>query len=175
MKPSTKEVIEHFKMSILPIEGTYFSKTYESSTTNVNGGPDGTAILGLYSDEPRSCSLFHKLTFDEIWHFYAGDPIRLILLYPNKEIKTVVLGSNFKDGELVQFVVPKGVWQAGEIVPGGQWGLFGCTMAPGFSANSFEGGYYKDLIVIYPNAKDYLERLCVPKDSENLLPKDYKD
>jgi predicted cupin superfamily sugar epimerase len=87
----------------------------------------------------------------------------------------VVLGSNFKDGELVQFVVPKGVWQAGEIVPGGQWGLFGCTMAPGFSANSFEGGYYKDLIEIYPNAKDYLERLCVPKDSENLLPKDYKD
>ncbi|MGA1390621.1 MAG: cupin domain-containing protein, partial [Candidatus Nanopelagicales bacterium] len=98
MKPSTKEVIEHFKMSILPIEGTYFSKTYESSTTNVNGGPDGTAILGLYSDEPRSCSLFHKLTFDEIWHFYAGDPIRLILLYPNKEIKIVVLGSNFNDG-----------------------------------------------------------------------------
>ncbi|MEY3496523.1 MAG: hypothetical protein RJA80_746 [Actinomycetota bacterium] len=48
-------------------------------------------------------------------------------------------------------------------------------MAPGFNANSFEGGYYKDLIEIYPNAKDYLERLCVPKDSEKLLPKNYKD
>ena len=109
MKLTTKEVIEHFKMSILPIEGTYFSKTYESDTTNKNGSPDGTAILGLYSDEPRSCSLFHKLTSDEVWHFYAGDPIRLILLYPNKETKIVVLGSDFKKGELIQFVVPKGV------------------------------------------------------------------
>ncbi len=162
-------------MSILPIEGTYFSKTYESSSINANNSPDGTAILGLYSDEPRSCSLFHKLTSDEIWHFYAGDPIRLILLYPNKEVKIVVLGSNFKNGELVQFVVPKGVWQAGEIVPGGDWGLFGCTMAPGFTANSFEGGFYKDLINLYPSAKEYIEKLSVPESESKLLPKDYKD
>ena len=175
MKLSANEVIEHFKMTILPIEGTYFSKTYESESTNANKGPDGTAILGLYSDSPRSCSLFHKLTSDEIWHFYAGDPIRLILLYPNKETKIVVLGSDFKKGELIQFVVPKGVWQAGEIVPGGDWGLFGCTMAPGFNANSFEGGHYKDLIDIYPNVKDYLERLSVPETTNKRLPSDYKD
>ncbi|MFM1826574.1 MAG: hypothetical protein RLZZ37_1209 [Actinomycetota bacterium] len=175
MNLSTREVIEHFNMKILPIEGTYFSKTYESSSTNLNGAPDGTAILGLYSDEPRSASLFHKLTSDEIWHFYAGDPIRLILLYPNNETKIVVLGSNFKEGELLQFVVPKGVWQAGEIVPGGQWGLFGCTMAPGFSADSFEGGYCKDLIKMYPNVKDYLERLSVPEESSKLLPSGYND
>jgi predicted cupin superfamily sugar epimerase len=175
LKISTKEVIEHFKMTILPIEGTYFSKTYESSSIHTTGGPDGTAILGLYSDAPRSCSLFHKLTSDEVWHFYAGDPIRLILLYPNKETKIVILGSDFKNGELIQFVVPKGVWQAGEIVPGGDWGLFGCTMAPGFSANSFEGGYFKDLIKDYPSFKDYLERLSVPEETAKLLPSDYKD
>jgi len=175
LKISTKEVIEHFKMTILPIEGTYFSKTYESSSIHATGGPDGTAILGLYSDEPRSCSLFHKLTSDEVWHFYSGDPIRLILLYPNKETKIVILGSDFKNGELIQFVVPKGVWQAGEIVPGGDWGLFGCTMAPGFSANSFEGGHFKDLVKDYPNLKDYLERLSVPEETSKSLPNDYKD
>jgi len=60
-------------------------------------------------------------------------------------------------------------------VPGGNWGLFGCTMAPGFSANSFEGGYFKDLINIYPEVKDYLERLSVPEQTSKLLPSDYKD
>lgn len=60
-------------------------------------------------------------------------------------------------------------------MPGGDWGLFGCTMAPGFNANSFEGGHYKDLIDIYPNVKDYLERLSVPDTTNKRLPSDYKD
>mgnify|MGYP003335799138 CR=1 FL=1 len=71
------EVINHFKMEILPIEGTYYSKTYESKVLTNSAKPAGTAILGLYSNNPLSRSLFHKLDYDEIWHFYAVDPIKL--------------------------------------------------------------------------------------------------
>ncbi len=169
------EVINHFKMEILPIEGTYYSKTYESKVLTNSAKPAGTAILGLYSNNPLSRSLFHKLDYDEIWHFYAGDPIKLILLFPDSKVEEVILGSDFKSGEKIQYVVPAGVWQAGEIVSGGDWALFGCTMAPGFHGEIFEGGHFKELINKYPSARNFLERLCVSENEEIRLPKDYKD
>ena len=42
-------------------------------------GPAGTAGVGLFCEDPPSRSLFHRLEFDELWHFYAGDPLRLVL------------------------------------------------------------------------------------------------
>jgi predicted cupin superfamily sugar epimerase len=162
-------------MTVLPLEGTFYVKTYQSESVRADGTPDATAILALYSDEPRSCSLFHKLIYDEVWHFHAGDPIRLFLLYPDKTTREVILGNDLSKNQLVQFVVPKGVWQAGEIVPGGQWGLFGCTMAPGFNSQVFEGGKLSDLIEDYPERKAEIERLAMPAVSEKYFAKDFKD
>ena len=85
-------LIEHFGMEPLPVEGTFFASTYRSSADAPDGGPAGTAIVGLYCDDPPSRSLFHRLEFDEVWHFYAGDPIRLVLLHPDGCSDEVILG-----------------------------------------------------------------------------------
>jgi predicted cupin superfamily sugar epimerase len=93
MRLTTIQVIEHFEMTTLPVESTYFVKTYRSKTSRPDGTPDGSAIIALYSDDPRSCSLFHRLKYEEVWHFYAGDPIRLVLRFlqmcgrPEKSLK----------------------------------------------------------------------------------------
>ena len=136
---------------------------------------DGSAIIALYADEPRSCSLFHRLKYEEVWHFYAGDPIRLVLLYPDKTSKEVILGSDFTKGELIQFTVPADVWQAGEIVKGGEWGLFGCTMSPGFSGDIFEGGHYSDLIKDFPDRKEDILKLSVPAEHDKNMPQGYEN
>jgi predicted cupin superfamily sugar epimerase len=76
-------------------------------------------ILWTYdSVDPPSRSLFHRLAYDEIWHFYAGDPLRLVLLHPDGSDEEVVLGDAV-EGHAVQHVIPAGTWQAGETVPGG--------------------------------------------------------
>ena len=175
MRPTTKQVIEHFEMTTLPVESTYFVKTYRSKTSRSDGSPDGSAIIALYSDEPRSCSLFHRLKYEEVWHFYAGDPIRLVLLYPDKTSKEVILGNDFSKGQLVQFTVPANVWQAGEIVKGGEWGLFGCTMSPGFTGEIFEGGHFSDLIHDFPDREEDLKKLAVPAEHEKNMPQGYEN
>jgi predicted cupin superfamily sugar epimerase len=175
MRPTTKQVIEHFEMTTLPVESTFFVKTYRSKTSRPDGTPDGSAIIALYSDDPRSCSLFHRLKYEEVWHFYAGDPIRLVLLYPDKTSKEVILGLDFTNGELIQFTVPENVWQAGEIVKGGEWGLFGCTMSPGFTGEIFEGGYYSDLINDFADRAEDIKRLAVPAEHEKNMPKGYEN
>jgi predicted cupin superfamily sugar epimerase len=150
-------LIERFGMSPLPVEGTLFAETYRSDLIMPSGGPAGTAGVGLFCNEPPSRSLFHRLAFDEVWHFYAGDPLRLVLLRPNGSDAEVILGV----GHAVQHVIPAGVWQAGELVAGGEWALYGCTMAPGFTPSCFEGGTVELLLATHPRRAADIERLGV--------------
>jgi predicted cupin superfamily sugar epimerase len=73
----------------------------------------------------------------------------------------------------VQFVVPAGVWQAGEIHPRGIWALFGCTMAPGFTGVGFEGGRRSTLLASHPSRRAEIERLGVPDDHLTAMPEGF--
>ncbi len=159
MNPEVEALIEHYRMRPLPSEGTLFASTYRSADEGGDGGPVGTAIIGLYCSEPLSHSRFHRLSADEVWHFYRGDPLRLILLDPDGTSRDVILGDDPLNGEHVQFVVPAGVWQAGHLVEGGRFALFGCTMAPGFTDAMYEGGSRDALLAQYPDRSDDIARL----------------
>ena len=161
MHPKVKALIEHYHLQPLPVEGTLFASTYRSPQEYENGKPVGTAIIAMYCDDPYSVSMFHKLKYDEIWHFYGGDPLRLILLYPDGSSRDVIMGSDPLKGQLVQFVIPEGVWQAGHMLEGGKYSLFGCTVAPGFTGDSFEGGTRETLLSQYPDRVADINKLCV--------------
>ena len=144
-------LIARFGLSMLPSEGTLFASTWRSTGNLAGGGPHGTAMIGLYCNDPLSQSLFHRLPVDEVWHFYAGDPLRLILLFSDGTSRDVVLGPDPLCGHHVQFIVPAGVWQAGQVMAGGRYALFGCTMAPGFTGSMYEGGVLETLVAQYPD------------------------
>ena len=94
MLPEVRALIDLYNLEPLPVEMTLFHQTWKSHDAFRDGEPHGTAIVGLYADEPYSVSLFHKLTVDEVWHFYAGDPLRLVLLYPDGTSRDVVMGGD---------------------------------------------------------------------------------
>ncbi len=130
--------------------------------------------MGLYAHEPLSRSLFHRLTSDEVWHFYAGDALRLVLLHPDGSSSDVVLGNDHAAGELIQFVVPAGTWQAGELAhQNGSYSLFGCTMAPGFTGAAFEGGARSKLLAQYPSRAEDVERLGLSDSDGGQLPEGF--
>lgn len=151
--PNVRLLLDRFGMTPLPVEAVYFAEIYRSQAWS--------AGVGLFSADPPSRSLFHRLAFDEVWHFYAGDPLRLVLLYPDGSDEEVVMGGDPLAGR-VQHLVPAGTWQAGELIPGGRWALFGCTMAPGFNEECFEGGAAADLLRTHPGRASDIERLGVP-------------
>ena len=159
--PDTAAMLRHFRFDRLPVEGTLFKSTWRSGQQTVSGGPSGTAMIGLYANEPESLSCFHKLDYDEVWHVYGGDPFTLYLLYPNGSTEEVLMGLNPVEGQRVQYVVPAGVWQAGCLNEGGRYALFGCTMAPGFTGACFEAGLAPDLIEQYPDKTDIIKKLSV--------------
>lgn len=154
-------------MLLLPVEGTFVARTYTSERELPDGTPLATAILGLYVDDPPSRSLFHRLDRDEVWNFHRGDPLRLVLLHPGGATDEVVLGPD--PGQHAQWLVPAGTWQAGELIAGGSWALFGCTVVPGFTDACFEGGAVSTLLVGYPDRADDIRRLGVPDGAPTRL------
>jgi uncharacterized protein len=157
-------------MTPLPVEATFFVETYHSRARTASGGAAGSAGIGLYCDDPPSRSLFHRLAFDEVWHFYGGDPLRLVLLHPDGTDEDVIMGGDVVAGQAVQHVVSAGTWQAGELAPGGAWALFGCTMAPGFTPACFEGGRVPDLLATHPHRAADIERLALPSGAPATMP-----
>lgn len=169
MNSHVAALIALHQFETLPIEGTFFKRTYRSLENLPNGDPMATAGIALYCADPPSHSLFHKLTSDEIWHFYGGDPFRLILLYPDGSDRDVIMG----EAGLKQFVVPKEVWQAGHTIEGGIYSLFGCTVTPGFTSKCFEGGYIDDLLLKYPARSGDIVKYGLAASAPHRMPDGY--
>jgi predicted cupin superfamily sugar epimerase len=170
MHQNIQKLINHYRLEVLPVEGTLFASTYVSSQKTETGDPISTAIIGLYANNPESFSSFHRLKHDELWHFYAGDPLRLVLLNPDGSSEDVILGPDFAAGQRVQFTVQAQTWQAGQTL--GEYSLFGCTMAPGFTGACFEGGEMTVLLEQYPDRADDIRRLSA-SHGETRMPDGY--
>ena len=116
----------------------------------------GTAILALTGG--GYFSALHRLHATEVYHFYAGAPRRMLLLYPNGRVEEPVLGSDYATGQRPQIVVPKGVWQGSRS--DGPWTLTGATMAPGYRSDGFELGDVEVLVRQYPSAERCIRDLA---------------
>lgn len=156
---TAEELIRRLRLEPLPIEGGYFRQTYVSDETIAAGAlparyaaakPFGTAIYFLLTAEPDVFSALHRLPSEEIYHFYLGDPVEMLLLHPGGRGERVVLGHDLLGGQHVQFVAPRGVWQGSRLRPGGRFALMGTTMAPGFTPADFTLGNRDDLLREYP-------------------------
>ena len=154
------EVIARLQLQPHPVEGGFFRETYRSADTLRTPAGErsvGTAIYYLLT--PKTVSALHKLPGDEVFHFYAGDPVRMLQLWPDGSTRTLVLGTDLAAGQVPQLVVPGGVWQGSVLVEGGAWALLGATMAPGFDYADYTAGDRAELSGRYPAVRAMIERL----------------
>jgi len=101
----------------------------------------------------------HRLPTDEIWHFYLGDPIELLLLHPDGSGELVILGHDVFAGQRVQTVVAAGVYVGARLRPGDEFAVFGNTMALGFALSDFEAASAEELIAGWPQRTDLIRAL----------------
>lgn len=153
-------MIKHYNLIKISQEGVYVNRIYTSNIKN-NDISIGSSMIGLYSPYVNSISCFHRLTHDELWHFYGGDPINLYLLYENGETSSIVLGNNFEKGERLTYLVKANTWQGGCTIEGGDYSLFGCTVFPEFTADCFEKGQVSQLINKYPHMEKIINKLDI--------------
>ena len=165
---TAEEIVKHLDLEPLPSEGGLFRQTYVASEEIPAGAlparygrskPLCTTIYYLLTDQPDSFSALHRLPTDEIYHFYLGDPVELLLLGPEGQSERVILGQDLLASQHVQYVVPAGVWMGSRVMEGGQFALMGTTMAPGYDNQDYEGGRAAELELQYPDRAELIGQL----------------
>ncbi|HJT44263.1 MAG TPA: cupin domain-containing protein [Rhizomicrobium sp.] len=106
-------------------EGGHFRETFRDG----EGRGHSSAIYFLL--KAGEISRWHRVDAAEVWHFYRGAPLELLI-----GRQTYLLGPNVDEGQAPQIVVPPHVWQAAKSL--GDYTLVGCTVAPGFDFQHFE-------------------------------------
>ncbi|MBK3577077.1 cupin domain-containing protein [Streptomyces sp. MBT65] len=153
------DLVAHYDLEPIPREGGLFRRTW-AGPARPDGRPEGTAIVALL--KAPDYSALHRLPSDEVWHFYLGDPLELLLLAPDGSTRTAVLGPDVRHGQHPQFTVPGSTWMGARVVAGGAWTFFGCTMAPGFTYEGYEHGEAGELTARYPSEAARITGLCRP-------------
>ena len=154
---TAQEVIDRLQLTPLTIEGGYFRETHRSplrfmphSLPPEYGGERCASTAIYYFLSPDTFSALHRVKSDEVFHFYAGDPVEMLRLWPDGRSEIVRIHNDLATGHEPQVVVPAGVWQGCRLVDGGAWALLGCTVAPGFEYADFEAGSRDKLAGEYP-------------------------
>ncbi|REG59961.1 hypothetical protein B0G80_2737 [Paraburkholderia sp. BL6669N2] len=138
------ELIRRLELKPHP-EGGFFSETYRSKERVIRDKESGsaqtrsasTAIYYLLCDGAHSA--WHRIKSDEVWHFYAGEPLNVHVLDETGALVTHKLGNALTHPDAVfQAVVPAGLWFAAECADPAAFALVGCTVAPGFEFSEFE-------------------------------------
>lgn len=152
------QIIEKLGLTPLPEEGGFYRETYRSNNGHVQASVFGiksnskrvasTAIYYLVT--PESFSALHRVSSDEVFHFYAGDPAEMIQIDEEGNLTKHILGSDIMNGQEPQIIVRAGVWQGVRLMDGGKWSLMGTTVAPGFEFEDFEIGIQKQMLEAYP-------------------------
>lgn len=114
-------------------EGGWYRRTYTSETVSESGRPVMTSILYLLCRGERS--RWHVVDADEAWHFHEGSAVSLHVYDPSSRHLEVVSLGPASAGCESSWVVPAGCWQAATVA--GDFGLVGCTVAPGFQFAGF--------------------------------------
>ena len=127
---SEREIISLLDLAPHP-EGGHYRETFRDG----EGRGHSSAIYYLLG--AGECSAWHRVRdAAEVWHYHAGGPLALTVSSNGHDAEAHRLGANLLTGERPQVVVPANWWQTAETL--GAWTLVGCTVAPGFTFESFE-------------------------------------
>lgn len=162
-----QELIDRLGLAPHPERG-YYVETYRAAL-KLDGlpapfaGPHAaaTAIYFLVT-RAQPTTYLHRLLSDEIFHFYEGGPLDVVLLGPQGPGEVRRLGTNLAAGERPQIVIPAGTWFAAELAGGASHCLIGCTVAPGFEFADFELSAGPELAARYPAHAARIARMTRP-------------
>jgi len=129
---SAAEIITRLDLAPHP-EGGHFRETFRDAA-GTGGRGHSTAIYYLL--QAGEISAWHRVDAVEIWHHYAGAPLRLSIAPDRQNATSYLLGADIAAGQVPQIAVPATAWQM--ALSCGAWTLVGCTVAPAFRFEGFE-------------------------------------
>ncbi len=110
--------------------------------------PLGSALYFMVT--PIAPVRLHRIRNDQLYHYYLGDPIELIMLHGDGSAERVVVGPDLRGGERVQQFIPGNTFHTARLIGRRRWFLGGSTEWPGVVPVDVEIGNLDALARKYP-------------------------
>jgi len=112
------------------------------------GRPTGSALCFMVT--PDAPVRLHRIRSDQLYHYYLGDPIEVLMLHADGTTEHVVVGPDLRGGQFVQLVIPGNTFHTARVVGQRRWFLGASTEWPGVEPVDVEIGDVDALASKYP-------------------------
>src|SRR5712691_2502480 len=131
--------------------------TYLSAQSIAAGGlpppfsdarPMGSALYFMVT--PTAPVRLHRIRNDQLYHYYLGDPLEVLLLRADGTTELVVVGGDLRAGERVQLLIPGNTFHTARLIGRRRWFLGASTEWPGVVPADVEIGNLEEMAAKYP-------------------------
>ena len=112
------------------------------------GRPLGSALYFLVT--PAAPVKLHRIRNDQLYHYYLGDPLEVLLLRENGAAERVVVGPDLRAGQRVQLLIPGSTFHTARLAGARGWFLGASTEWPEVAPADVELGDAEALAARYP-------------------------
>ena len=113
-----------------------------------DGRPLGSALYFMVT--PDQHVKLHRIRNDQLYHYYLGDPLELIILHNDGKAERVIVGPDIRAGQRMQFFIPGNTFHTARVIGKCQWFLGASTEWPGVEPKDVEMGDLDKLAAAYP-------------------------
>lgn len=155
-----KEIIELLNLVPHPtcglVKQTYLSNIIlPKNALPTQFGSDRPAGSVLYFMVTQKTQIkLHKIRSDQMYHFYFGNPLEVLLLYPDGNSVIKLMGDDLKAGMEPQLFIPGNTFHVSRLQGSGDYSLLGTSEWIGVEPQDVELGDPDKLINLYPSSKD---------------------
>ncbi len=116
--------------------------------------PYGSALYFLVA--PDAQIVMHRIRSDQLYHHYLGDPLEVLMLFPDGTGAVAAVGSNLAAGERPQLFIPGGTFHTSRLASGASFALLASTEWPGVEPPDVEHGDIEKLVTAYPDFREQI-------------------
>ena len=124
------------------------------------GRPVGSALYFMVT--PGAPVRLHRIRNDQLYHYYLGDPLEVLMLRVDGTTERVVVGPDLRGGQLLQLLIPGNTFHTARVIGRRRWFLGASTEWPGVEPVDVEIGNVDALVAKYPQVADDLRTFPVP-------------
>ena len=122
--------------------------------------PAGSALYFLVT--PQAPVQLHRIQNDQLYHYYLGDPLEVVMLLPDGTVELATVGPHILEGDRLQLLIPGGTFHTARTTGEGSWFLGGSTEWPGVIPADVELGDAAELGERYPSALREIHTFPMP-------------
>jgi uncharacterized protein len=113
------------------------------------GRPAGSALYFMVT--PDAPVRLHRIRNDQLYHYYLGDPIEVLMLHENGTPQRIIVGPDLRQGQCIQLLIPGNTFHTARVVGPRRWFLGASTEWPGVEPADVEIGNVDALAAKYPD------------------------